>query len=386
MANRDGHRRFGNIRKRASGRYQARYVGPDGLMRTAPNTFETERQAAKWLTLVEAEILRGEWTAPEAEEIQLGVYAERWLRERKLAPRTREIYESIYKLNIRGYLAELPIGSVNPATIRTWRTKLLNDGRPEIQAVKAYRILRAMFNTAVKEDELLKVNPCRIKGFDKQHTPERPVPTVRQVQALAEEMPARFHALILVAAYSGLRWGELTALRRVDFNLKAGTVRVHRKLVAVRGTLVFGPPKSEAGKRTVSLPSAAINALRHHLEFNMDTEDDEELLFKGEKGAPLRSSNFRRAVDWDQSVKAAGLPAGFHFHDLRHLGNQLAAAAGASTKELMHRLGQSTVNAAMIYQHATSKRDREIAAGIDRRLTEAHDDDDEVHNGSDDDE
>jgi len=105
----------------------------------------------------------------------------------------------------------------------------------------------------------------------------------------------------------------------------------------VRGKLVFGPPKSEAGKRTVTLPKAALVALRHHLEFNMDTEDDEELLFKGERGAPLRSSNFRRAVDWDLSVKAAGLPVGFHFHDLRHLG----------------------------------KRDQVIAAGIDRRLAEA---------------
>ena len=135
------------------------------------------------------------------------------MSERKLAPRTHEVYEGIYRLNIKKHLAHLALGEIKPATIRTWRTTLLKEGRSEIQAVKVYRILRAVFNTAIKEDELLKVNPCRIKGFDKERAPERPVPTVRQAHALAEEMLARFHALILLAAYSGLRWGVLTALR-----------------------------------------------------------------------------------------------------------------------------------------------------------------------------
>lgn len=377
MAKKDKPRPFGAIRKLPSGKFQARYWGPDGLRRTAPHTFATEKQALKWLTVKEAEILKGEWVAPEAGEILLGPYALKWLSERKLAPRTHEVYESIYRLNIEKHLAHLALGEIKPATIRTWRANLLKAGRSEIQAVKAYRILRAVFNTAVKEDELVKANPCRIKGFDKERAPERPVPTVGQVHALAEEMPARFYALVLLAAYSGLRWGELTALRRADLDVKAATVRVHRKLVLVRGKHVFGPPKSEAGKRTVSLPEAAVTVMRHHLLYNMDSEDGEELLFKGAKGAPLQSSNFRRAVAWDRSIKAAGLPDGFHFHDLRHLGNQLAADAGASTRELMHRLGQSTVNAAMIYQHATAKRDREIAAGIDKRLAQALEEDDE---------
>jgi integrase len=283
-------------------------------------------------------------------------------------------------LNIVPHLAHLALGEIKPATIRSWRAKLLKAGRSEIQAVKAYRILRAVFNTAVKEDELVKVNPCRIKGFDKERAPERPVPTVTQVQALAEEMPARFYALILLAAYSGLRWGELTALRRMDLNVKSATVRVHRKLVWMRGKPEFGPPKSEAGKRTVSLPKAAVEVMKHHLAYNMDGEDGEELLFKGVNGAPLQTSNFRRAVDWNTAIKAAGLGEDFHFHDLRHLGNQLAANAGASTRELMHRLGQSTVNAAMIYQHATRKRDREIAAGIDEALTQGAADDEDSDN------
>jgi Phage integrase family len=93
----------------------------------------------------------------------------------------------------------------------------------------------------------------------------------------------------------------------------------------------------------------------------------EELIFTGAKGAPLRSGNFGRAVKWTKTVASVGL-AGFHFHDLRHTGNTLAAASGASTRELMHRMGHATMRAALIYQHATSERDREIASAMDRRI------------------
>jgi integrase len=92
------------------------------------------------------------------------------------------------------------------------------------------------------------------------------------------------------------------------------------------------------------------------------------------KGAALRRNNFHRSFGWSELVVKAGLPAGFHFHDLRHTGNTLAAASGASTRELMHRMGHGSMRAALIYQHATSDRVHEIAAalgaGIEREAGE----------------
>jgi integrase len=75
----------------------------------------------------------------------------------------------------------------------------------------------------------------------------------------------------------------------------------------------------------------------------------------------LRRGNFHRSTQWTATVTRAGLPCGFHFHDLRHTGNHLAATTGASTRELMHRMGHGSMRAALIYQHATSERDRLIA-------------------------
>ena len=92
------------------------------------------------------------------------------------------------------------------------------------------------------------------------------------------------------------------------------------------------------------------------------------LAFTGDLGGVLRTGNFRRAVKWTTAVTKAGAPTGFHFHDLRHTGNNLAAASGASTRELMHRMGHASMRAALIYQHATSERDREIAESMDKRI------------------
>jgi integrase len=110
-------------------------------------------------------------------------------------------------------------------------------------------------------------------------------------------------------------------------DLTAGTVRAPRKLAALRNRMEFGPPKSDAGVRTVALPAAAVTALRPHLLAHVDP-GPEALVFTGAKGAVLRSGNFRRAVKWDDAVKTAGIVGSLHFHDLRHTGNTLAAASG----------------------------------------------------------
>jgi integrase len=184
-------------------------------------------------------------------------------------------------------------------------------------------------------------------------------------------MPARFKALVLAAAFTGLRWGELIALRRCDLDLDAATVRVPRRLAQLSsGEMVAGPTKSAAGFRTVALPELILSDLRQHIEQYVKPEH-EALIFTGEKGAMLKRGNWRRSVKWAESIKEVGLPAGFHFHDLRHTGNQLAAASGASTRELMHRMGHGSMRAALIYQHATSDRDLEIARELSRRARAA---------------
>jgi integrase len=336
-------------------------------MHAAPMTFATQEDAENWLILLEGDMIRGEWLSPVDARVTVNEYVAVWIAQRSLQPRTRELYESLLKNHIGPYLGRRTLDKLNPQVIRTWRHRLLADGRSVTTAAKAYRLLRAVLNTAVREDRLIRENPCRVPGYDKETSSERPVATVAQVLNLAKLIDGRYRALVLLAAFAGPRWGEAVALRACDVDLDGGTIRVSRKFAELQnGRRVAGPPKSDAGVRTIALPAVLVRALRDHMEEHPAAGS--ELIFRGKRGAPLRRNNFHRSARWAELVVKAGLPSGFHFHDLRHTGNTLAAASGASTRELMYRFGHSSMRAALIYQHATSQRDREIADALNAQI------------------
>ena len=375
--NKDGHRRFGLIRKLPSGRWQASYLGPDGRRRTAPSTFETKRDAEQFLVRVETQLLSDEWTDPVRARITLGDYADRWVAERPgLRPRTVELYRWLLRKHITPHIGGLQLGQLTTALVREWRAKLLVAGVSQSIAAKAYRLLRAVMSTAVEEDRILNRNPCRVKGADREQPAERPVLTVAQVFELADAMRfQRFRALILLTAFATLRWGEVTAMRRCDVAPDGTWVRVSFAHTEVRGRgIVVGPPKSRAGVRTVAVPGPVAVELTKHLMTYVDPAPD-ALLFTGPRGAALRRGNFNTLVRWVATVRSLGLP-GLHFHDLRHTGNLLAAQTGVSTRDLMARMGHDDMRAALIYQRATSEADRRIADGL-ARLVEDHNADDD---------
>jgi len=174
----------------------------------------------------------------------------------------------------------------------------------------------------------------------------------------------RYRALILLAAFASLRWGEVTALRRRDVDLVAGTVRVQRAYTErSTGELVLGPPKSRAGCRIVGIPRTILPMLTDHLAAHAKFEP-EALIFPGPLGGPLRRGNFNRQSGWPHAVAAIGA-SGLHFHDLRHAGNAWAATSGAGLRDLMARMGHDSERAAIIYQHQVRGADAAITDAID---------------------
>jgi integrase len=359
MGNSKGRRRrFGTVRRLPSGRWQVRYPGPDGVVRPADDTFATKTGAETWLTRKEAEILDGDWIDPDAGEILIADYAATWIEERPgLRPKTVRNYRGLLRSQVAPHLADVTVGELTLARVRRWRKKLLDSGTSPITTAKAYRFLRAVMNTAV-DDGLIKRNPCRIKGAGSEDSPERPVLSVAQVYALADAVGLRYRALILLAAFSSLRWGELAALRPEDINLDACTVRVTRQLNKPGAAPVFGPPKSRAGRRVVDFADLIVPDLRQHL----DAVPAGALAFTSPEGTALSNTNFRRRV-WGPAVAAVGLE-GVHIHDLRHTGNQFTANAGANTRELMVRMGHDSERAALIYLHSSDKRQRALADAV----------------------
>lgn len=366
MANKANHRRFGTVRKLSSGRYQARYPGPDGRLRPAPETWERKRDAERYLTLVEAEMARDEWTDPEQVKITVRDYAERWIEERpNLRPRTLQLYRWTLKKHITPYLGDVPIGKVTTPMVRRWRVQLAADGYSAGMVAKAYRLLRAVFWTAVREDELLRKNPCLIPAADQEHPGERPHLTLDQVIALREHFEPRYQMLILTAAMASLRFGEVTALRRRDVDVDAGTIRVERQFLEVTGQGLVASPvkKSAAGVRTVAVPREFVALLVEHIETYVKDTDADALLFTTPYKRPIRRGGFQKLTGWKQRVEKAG-HKDLHFHDLRHTGNMLAAGSGATVKDLMARMGHQSMAAALIYLHVNREADRRIADHI----------------------
>ena len=125
--------------------------------------------------------------------------------------------------------------------------------------------------------------------------------------------------------------------------------------------LIVGPPKSEAGRRTVALPAGALASLADHLS-RFTGLAPSDWVFTGEKGGPVREAVWQH--EWAKARAGLGMP-GLHFHDLRHAAATLAATTGAGVKEIMYRIGHSSPQAALRYQHASARRDLAIAAGIE---------------------
>jgi integrase len=212
-------------------------------------------------------------------------------------------------------------------------------------------------------------NPCTIRGAGVERSPERPVISVDQVNALADAIEPRYRMAVLLGTFCGLRLGELLALRRRRMDLVHGMVTVgeQRQELSGGGT-VIGPPKTAAGFRTIAVPPHILDDLHQHLAAWTGPEP-EALVFTGPLSEGLRRATFYGA--WQKARLTVDLP-NLHFHDLRHTGNTLAAATGASTKELMARMGHASPRAALIYQHATVERDVAIAEAISRMVSNSN--------------
>jgi integrase len=280
---------------------------------------------------------------------------------RQPPPRTVELYQSLLERQILRAIRDREIGKLNPGTVRRWYAQLVErTGHGSLTPAKSYRLLRTILNTAVA-DGLIARNPCAIAGAGIERSPERPVASLAQVWALADAVPKRFRALVLTAAFAGLRFGELAGLSRDGIDLDAGTIMIRRALVQRDdGSIGLGPPKSDAGRRTFAIPAALVPELIAHLDHFVAPNDD-ALVFVGAKGARLRRSNWSKL--WTTATTKVGVP-GLRLHDLRHTCNTLTAATGASTRELMHRMGHASARAALRYQHATRDRDEVIAAAL----------------------
>jgi integrase len=365
-------------RKTEKGSYVARYRDPGG--REHSKSFRTRAEAKAFLNSVENAKQRGEWADPAGAKLKFGDYADQYLAGiTHVRPGTKQKIEGHLRNQILPVFGGMPLGAIRPTDVRTWVALLAEDGLASSTVVGVYRTFSKILKTAVI-DGLISRSPCIGIDLPKQTShDEMRFLEPAQIEALADAIEPRYRALIFTAAYTGMRWGELAALRVPRLNLLKGTVEVKESLSEINGHLHVQPPKT--GKpRTLSLPRSLSEMLGEHIG---RYPSEEGFVFTSPEGKPLRRNFYKRhylpalvesgldpdlCLCTDRACTRRHRPL-YRFHDLRHTCAALLIAQGAHPKEIQERLGHSTITLTFDrYGHLFPGLDERLRDGLDKMI------------------
>jgi integrase len=322
-------------------RYRVRYRDPAGRERA--KSFARKVDAERFLRHVEADLVRGQWVDPDHGRATVSELADRWFATTAtLKPKTREDYRSLLDNHVLPAFGDRPVSSIDTLAVRGWLAGLVSGGLSASRAKHAYYVLFAVLEAAIQAGALLR-NPAAGVRVPRSQRREMQFLSAAEVERLAEAVVPPYGLLVRFAAYTGLRAGELAALRVKRLDLLRGTVRVVESASEVGGRLVLGSTKTYA-ERTVRLPRFLRDDLAVYLAGQ--PRDPYGFVFTAPKGGPLRHNNFYQRI-FCPALARAGLPAPVRFHDLRHTCAALLIAEGAHPKAIQAHLGHSSIQVTM---------------------------------------
>ncbi|MEX2203747.1 MAG: tyrosine-type recombinase/integrase [Actinomycetota bacterium] len=310
---------------------------------------------------IEADQLRGTYLDPSLGRTTLAEFWERFdATALHLRPSTRSLYRSQWRQHIAPVLGAHPLAAITRTDVESFLAFMaLNGAQPPTQ--RATRKLLSRLLAGAVDAGLVGRNVAHGVSTPTVARREMRFLTAIETDRLVEATPERYQALILVAAYGGLRFGELCALRVGRFDALRRRVSIEESIVEVGGKNHAGPTKTSTS-RAVKLPGFVAEKLALHLATQPLGSDG--LIFTDPQGGPMRRTNFRRRV-WLPAVRRAGLEP-LRFHDLRHTAAALAIASGAHPKAIQERLGHSTITVTLDrYGHLFPSLDEELAERLD---------------------
>ncbi|GAA2184679.1 site-specific integrase [Brooklawnia cerclae] len=340
--------------------YVVRYRTPERASRQ--KTFKLRRDADRFVTSIESSKMTGAFVDPARQEVSVADWCDKWLAAKtNIGPKTRERYEGILSAQIRPRWSTVKLKDVRHADVQTWLAGL--DLAPA-SVRKVHRVLSQAMDFAVKDGRLA-VNPASGVSLPRVESTEKPFLSHEQVAELAKRCGPGDGLIVTFLAYTGLRWGEMAALRvkRLDFLRRR--IVIAESVTPVKGVMTFGPTKGHE-RREVPMP----RFLAADLSRLVDGKGPDDLVFTGERGAPMRSQAFQRRSLTAAST-AMGLE-GFTPHELRHSAASLAIASGADVKVVQTMLGHKSATMTLdLYGHLFGDRLDVVADAMDVARTEA---------------
>jgi integrase len=326
--------------------YRARWREASGRERV--RTFNRMTDARRFLVEVEDSKYRGAYVDPSAGRLDVGAQAERWFASTAaLKPTTRRDYRSLLDCHVLPRFQDWPLAGVDTLAVREWVAVLVDGGLGPKRAGKALQVLSLVLSSAVEGGKLARNATAGVKPPRVQRR-EMLFLDAAQVEALADAIDPRYRLLVLCSAYAGLRPCELVALRVGRLDLLRGTVRVAEAAPEVAGRLCWGTVKTHEA-RTVRLPRFLVTELAAYLADR--PHDATDLVFTAARGGPLRESKWVPGY-FKPAVRAAGLPDGLRWYDLRHTCASLLIREGASIKAVQKQMGHATAAITLdVYGH-----------------------------------
>jgi integrase len=354
---------------RGGARYDVRWRLPDGAVRT--KTFSRRKDADTYLTQVEHDRITGVAIDPSRSRMLFEELTKRWLAHdpgKRGSTLLRD--RSVLSRRIEPVLGKRTLASIRPSDVQSLVNGWSNDLAPGT-VHRFYAVLRAVMSYAVADDRIAR-SPCRNVKLPPLRRQKRPELTPDDVAAIAEHMDRRYRSMVWVGALLGLRWGEIAALRVGSLDPLAGTLTVSENVTLdERGRTRMGPPKSDAGHRTFTMPAALVTMLADHLaQRRLTAADTDALLFPAPDGGLLQYTAFRNRF-WLPAVKDTDL-ATVRPHDLRRLAATELVRAKVDLKTAQTRLGHSDPRLTLaVYAQATTEADKEAAEALQDRFAEA---------------
>lgn len=341
-------------------RWEVRYRKPDGRQ-TRKRGFTTKAAATSFLHAVESDKAAGTYVDPTRGRVTVEAWASRWLDGKaNLAPSTRQRYGSIIDTHITPPLGRTPISKVRHVDVQKWVSAQTCSAA---SVVKHHRVLSQILDLAVRDGRIPN-NPASGVNLPRVKHAKRRYLTAEQVEALADAS-GLWRPLVLLLAYTGLRWGEMAALRVADVDMLRRRVHVARSVTLVEGKFTWGEPKDHE-QRWVPVPRSVADELGGYLA----GKGREALVFSGERrGNPLRVKAARESW-WDDAVVAARCPKGLTPHELRHTAASLAISAGASVLGVQRMLGHAKASMTLdVYSDLFDDDLEAVAESLDKLRT-----------------
>jgi integrase len=347
-------------------RYDVRLRTPDGAERS--RTFDSLRDARAYESAELNRRNRGEWIDPRRASTTFGVVAAEWLDSNPAKRGSSWVRDEIaLRLQLLPAFGKIPVSRVDKAGIQRWVNERARE-RAARTVKREYGVLRAVLAFAVDRD-LIARTPCRGIKLPAIEPVVRHVITAEALEALADELGPNLGPMAYVGATLGLRWGEVAGLRIGRLDLLRNEIKVVEQVVRGRGgRSTLGPPKSHAGRRTMTMPVWLSEMLAEHLRSRgLTAADADRFLFEWPSGGHLTYSTWRKT--WLRAVDRAGLPKGFGFHDLRRANATGLVADGVDVRTAQTRLGHADVRLTLeLYAQATTEADRAAAERVGARF------------------